>query len=138
MAKKALTEAQLLAAPKSEYMNESQQEFFRQRLLALRSQLMENLRDTTEHLQETEVASDPSDRATQEEEQAIELRARDRERKLLKKIDEALARITAGAYGYCEDTGEPIGIARLLARPVATLSVEAQDKRERTQKQFAD
>ena len=138
MAKKALTEAQLLAAPKSEYMNESQQEFFRQRLLALRSQLMENLRDTTEHLQETEVASDPSDRATQEEEQAIELRARDRERKLLKKIDEALARITAGTYGYCEDTGEPIGIARLLARPVATLSVEAQDKRERTQKQFAD
>jgi DnaK suppressor protein len=138
MAKKALTEAQLLAASKTEYMNEAQQEFFRQRLLALRSQLMENLRDTTEHLQETEVASDPSDRATQEEEQAIELRARDRERKLLKKIDEALARIAAGTYGYCEDTGEPIGIARLLARPVATLSVEAQDKRERTQKQFAD
>jgi len=138
MAKKALTEAQLLAAPKSEYMNEVQQEFFRQRLLALRSQLMENLRDTTEHLQETEVASDPSDRATQEEEQAIELRARDRERKLIKKIDEALARIAAGTYGYCEDTGEPIGIARLLARPVATLSVEAQDKRERTQRQFAD
>lgn len=138
MAKKALTEAQLLAAPKSEYMNEAQQEFFRQRLLALRSQLMENLRDTTEHLQGTEVASDPSDRATQEEEQAIELRARDRERKLLKKIDDALARITAGSYGYCEDTGEPIGIARLLARPVATLSVEAQDKRERTQRQFAD
>jgi DnaK suppressor protein len=138
MAKKALTESQLLAAPKSEYMSEAQQEFFRQRLLALRDQLMENLRDTTEHLQGTEVASDPSDRATQEEEQAIELRARDRERKLLKKIDEALARITAGSYGYCEDTGEPIGIARLLARPVATLSVEAQDKRERTQKQFAD
>ena len=138
MAKKALTEAQLLAAPKAEYMNEAQQEFFRQRLLALRGQLMENLRDTTEHLQETEVASDPSDRATQEEEQAIELRARDRERKLLKKIDEALARIAGGSYGYCEDTGEPIGIARLLARPVATLSVEAQDKRERTQKQFAD
>jgi DnaK suppressor protein len=138
MAKKPLTEADLLAAPKGQYMNEAQQEFFRQRLLALRSQLLENLRDTTEHLQETEVASDPSDRATQEEEQAIELRARDRERKLLKKIDEALARITAGTYGYCEDTGEPIGIARLLARPVATLSVEAQDKRERTQRQFAD
>ena len=127
-----------MAAPKSDYMNEAQREFFRQRLLALRNQLEENLRDTTEHLQETEVASDPSDRATQEEEQAIELRARDRERKLLKKIDEALGRIKAGTYGYCEDTGEPIGIARLLARPVATLTVEAQDKRERTQRQFAD
>jgi len=138
MAKKSLTEADLMAAPKSDYMNEAQREFFRQRLLALRNQLEENLRDTTEHLQETEVASDPSDRATQEEEQAIELRARDRERKLLKKIDEALGRIKAGTYGYCEDTGEPIGIARLLARPVATLTVEAQDKRERTQRQFAD
>jgi len=83
-------------------------------------------------------ASDPSDRATQEEEQALELRTRDRERKLLKKIDEALARITAGTYGFCEDTGEPIGIGRLLARPTATLSVEAQDKRERMQKRFAD
>src|SRR5262245_15583029 len=138
MAKKALTEAELVAAPKSEYMNEAQREFFRQRLLALRSQLQDNLRDTTEHLQETEVASDPSDRATQEEEQAIELRARDRERKLLKKIDEALARITAGSYGYCEDTGEPIGIVRLLARLVATHCGGAQDMDERTQKQFAD
>ena len=138
MVKKGLTEAELRAAPKAQYMNEAQHEFFRQRLLALRSQLLENLLDTTEHLHEAEAASDPSDRATQEEEQAIELRARDRERKLLKKIDEALARIKAGTYGFCEDTGEPIGIERLLARPVATLSVEAQDKRERTQRQFAD
>jgi len=138
MTKKALTETELLAAPKAQYMNQPQQQFFRQRLLALRNQLLENVRDTTEHLQATEAASDPSDRATQEEEQALELRARDRERKLLKKIDEALARITAGTYGFCEDTGEPIGIGRLLARPTATLTVEAQDKRERTQRQFAD
>jgi len=137
MTKKVLTEAELLAAPKALYMNEAQHQFFRQRLLALRSQLLENVRDTTEHLQATEAASDPSDRATQEEEQAVELRTRDRERKLLKKIDEALERITAGTYGFCKDTGEPIGIPRLLARPTATLSVEAQDKRERTQKQFS-
>ena len=121
-------------------MNEAQLQFFRQRLLALRSQLLANVRDTTEHLQATEAASDPSDRATQKEDQPVELRTRDRERKrkLLKKIDEALERITAGTYGFCKNTGEPIGIGRLLARPTATLSVEAQDKRERTQRQFAD
>jgi DnaK suppressor protein len=138
MTKRALTEAELLAAPKAQYMSEAQHRFFQQRLLALRGQLLENVRDTTAHLRATDVASDPSDRATQEEEQALELRARDREGKLLKKIDEALARITAGTYGFCKDTGEPIGIPRLLARPTATLSVDAQDKRERTQRQFAD
>jgi DnaK suppressor protein len=138
MTKKALSETDLLAAPKDYYMNEAQLQFFRQRLLSLRSQLLENVRDTTQHLHATEAASDPSDRATQEEEQAVELRTRDRERKLLKKIDEALERITAGTYGFCKDTGERIGIRRLLARPTATLSVEAQDKRERTQRQFAD
>jgi DnaK suppressor protein len=138
MTKRALTEAELLAAPKAQYMSEAQHRFFQQRLLALRSQLLENVRDTTAHLRATDVASDPSDRATQEEEQALELRTRDREGKLLKKIDEALARITAGTYGFCKDTGEPIGIPRLLARPTATLSVDAQDKRERTQRQFAD
>ena len=138
MTKRALTEAELLAAPKENYMNKAQLQFFRQRLLTARSQLLENVRDTTEHLRETETASDPSDRATQEEEQALELRTRERERKLLKKIDQALERITAATYGYCEDTGEPIGIGRLLARPTATLSVAAQDKRERVQRQFAD
>ena len=138
MTKRALTEAELLAAPKENYMNKAQLQLFRQRLLTVRSQLLENVRDTTEHLRETETASDPSDRATQEEEQALELRTRDRERKLLKKIDQALERITAATYGYCEDTGEPIGIGRLLARPTATLSVAAQDKRERVQRQFAD
>ena len=138
MTKKTLTEAEILAVPKASYMSVAQYEFFRQRLLAMRSQLLENARDTTEHLHATEATSDPSDRATQEEEQVLELRTRERERKLLKKIDEALARITAGSYGFCADTGEPIGIARLLARPTATLSIEAQEKRDRTQKQFAD
>jgi DnaK suppressor protein len=134
MSKRLLTESQLLAAPKAQYMSEAQHQFFRQRLL---TRLLQNACDTTEHLHATEATSDPSDRATQEEEQALELRTRDRERKLLKKIDEALARITAGTYGFCEDTGEPIGIGRLLARPTATLSVEAQDRRERTRRQFA-
>ena len=138
MTKRALTEADLLAAPKEDYMSKAQLQFFRQRLLAARSELLENVRDTTEHLRETQTASDPSDRATQEEEQALELRTREREGKLLNKIDEALARITAATYGFCEDTGEPIGIGRLLARPTATLSVAAQDKRERVQRQFAD
>jgi DnaK suppressor protein len=138
MTKRALTETDLLASRKEHYMNEAQLQFFRQRLLTLRSQLLENVRDTTQHLHATEAASDPSDRATQEEEQAVELRTRERERKLLKKIDGALERITAGTYGFCEDTGEPIGIGRLLARLTAALSVEAQDKRERTQTQFAN
>jgi len=138
MTKRALTEAEILAAPKKDYMNEAQFQFFRQRLLSLRSQLLENLRDTSENLRTTETASDPSDRATQEEEQALELRTRDRERKLLNKIDEALKRITARSYGFCKDTGEPIGIGRLLARPTATLGVEAQEKRERMHRQFAN
>ena len=138
MTKRALTEAEILAAPKKDYMSEAQLRFFRQRLLSLRSQLLENLRDTSEHLRTTETASDPSDRATQEEEQALELRTRDRERKLLNKIDEALKRVTARSYGFCKDTGEPIGVGRLLARPTATLGVEAQEKRERMHRQFAN
>ncbi len=136
--KKLLTEAQLLAAPAKDYMNADQLAFFRQRLLDLKRELLENVRDTSEHLRETEAASDPSDRATQEEEQAIELRTRDRERKLLKKIDEALQRIDESNYGYCTESGEPIGIRRLLARPTATLSIEAQERRERMQKMYGD
>ncbi|MCW5623563.1 MAG: RNA polymerase-binding protein DksA [Burkholderiales bacterium] len=137
-AKKLITEAQLIAAPAKEYMNEDQLAFFRQRLLDLKRELLENVKDTSEHLRETEAASDPSDRATQEEEQAIELRTRDRERKLLKKIDETLLRIDDGSYGYCTETGEPIGVRRLLARPTATLSIEAQERRERMQKMYGD
>jgi DnaK suppressor protein len=136
--KKPLTETQLLAMPAKDYMNEAQLEFFRERLQTMRRQILENMQGTTENLRETETTPDPSDRATQEEEQSLELRTRDRERKLLKKIDEGLARIAEGAYGFCAETGEPIGIRRLLARPTATLSVEAQEKRERMQRQFAD
>ena len=135
---KLLTEAQLLAAPAKDYMNADQLAFFRQRLLDLKRELLENVRDTSEHLRETEAASDPSDRATQEEEQAIELRTRDRERKLLKKIDETLQRIDESNYGHCTESGEPIGIRRLLARPTATLSIEAQERRERMQRMYGD
>ncbi len=136
--KKLLTEAQLLAAPAKDYMNADQLAFFRQRLLDQKRELLENVRDTSEHLRETEAASDPSDRATQEEEQAIELRTRDRERKLLKKIEEALQRLNESNYGYCTESGEPIGVRRLLARPTATLSIEAQERRERMQKMYGD
>lgn len=133
-----LTEAELLAMPESDYMNAEQVAFFRDRLLALREDLQSKVDETVEHMREQETVADPADRATVEEEHALELRTRDRERKLLKKIDQALERITSDAYGYCEETGEPIGLARLLARPTATLSVEAQSRRERMQKLYAD
>ena len=134
-----LTEPELLAMPDSEYMNEKQLEFFRTRLTALKDDLLSNAGETTEHLREdTSIVPDPADRATIEEEHALELRTRDRERKLLKKISQSLARIEAGDYGYCDETGEPIGLARLLARPTATLSLEAQQRREMKQKMFGD
>ncbi|MGE8357992.1 MAG: RNA polymerase-binding protein DksA, partial [Microvirgula sp.] len=97
-----------------------------------------NASATTNHLQEQEATPDPADRATLEEEYALELRTRDRERKLLQKIQSTLKQLEDGSYGFCEDTGEPIGLKRLLARPTATLSVEAQERRERLKKQFAD
>ncbi|MFA9441526.1 MAG: RNA polymerase-binding protein DksA [Rhodocyclaceae bacterium] len=134
----ALTEAKLLAMPESEYMNAEQLQFFRERLTQMREELQQKVDETVEHMREQETVADPADRATVEEEHALELRTRDRERKLLKKIDQALVRITDESYGYCEETGEPIGLARLLARPTATLSVEAQTRRERMQKMFAD
>jgi len=133
-----LTEAELLAMPESDYMNAEQIEFFRHRLLAMRDQLQIKVDETVEHMREQETVADPADRATVEEEHALELRTRDRERKLLKKIDQALERVTDSSYGFCEETGEPIGLARLLARPTATLSVEAQSRRERMQKLYAD
>ena len=134
-----LTEAELLAMPESEYMNDKQLDFFRARLQALKDDLLSNAGETTEHLREdTSIVPDPADRATIEEEHALELRTRDRERKLLKKISQSLARIEAGDYGYCDETGEPIGLARLLARPTATLSLEAQQRREMKQKMFGD
>ena len=134
-----LTEAELLAMPDSEYMNEKQREFFRLRLQAQKDDLLSNAGETTEHLREdTSIVPDPADRATIEEEHALELRTRDRERKLLKKIAQSLARVESGDYGYCDETGEPIGLARLLARPTATLSLEAQQRREMKQKMFGD
>lgn len=134
----ALTEAALLKMPESDYMNKEQLEFFRDRLIAMRDELQQKVDETVEHMREQEVVADPADRATVEEEHALELRTRDRERKLLKKIEQTLAHIADESYGYCEETGEPIGLARLLARPTATLSVEAQARRERMQKMFAD
>lgn len=134
----SLTEAELIKQAKSDYMSRDQLAFFRQRLLELAAQLRENAGATTEHLRELAVAPDPADRATLEEEHALELRARDRERKLLKKVEAALVRIETGDYGYCEETGEPIGIQRLLARPTATLTIEAQERRELKQKMYGE
>lgn len=134
-----LSEAELLAMPESEYMNDKQLDFFRARLLAQKDDLLSNAGETTEHLREdTSIVPDPADRATIEEEHALELRTRDRERKLLKKITQALARLDSGDYGFCDETGEPIGLPRLLARPTATLSLEAQQRREMKQKMFGD
>lgn len=133
-----LSEAELLRAPASQYMNAEQLAYFRARLIEMQKELLEKADLTSEHLREHEVEPDPTDQATIEEEYALELRARDRERKLLKKIDEALRRIDDGTYGWCEETGEPIGIPRLLARPTATLSVEAQARRELKQRLYGE
>jgi DnaK suppressor protein len=134
-----LSEAEVLAMPDSEYMNEKQLDFFRAKLQTLKDDLLSNAGETTEHLREdTSIVPDPADRATIEEEHALELRTRDRERKLLKKISQSLARIDAGDYGFCDETGEPIGLGRLIARPTATLSLEAQQRRELKQKMFGD
>ena len=133
-----LTEAQILKMSDKDYMNEAQMEFFKARLLGMKDEILANARETGEHLKENEVFADPNDRATVEEENMLEQRVRDRERKLLKKIDSALRRIEAGDYGYCLETGEPIGVPRLLARPTAELSIEAQEKHERLEKLYAD
>jgi DnaK suppressor protein len=133
-----LTEAQILKMSDKDYMNEAQLAFFKARLQQLERDLLKNAGETTEHLRETVLVPDPADRATIEEEHALELRTRDRERKLLKKVQQAIASIDAGDYGWCEETGEPIGIPRLLARPTATLSLEAQQRRELKQKLYGD
>ncbi len=134
-----LSDAEVLAMPDSEYMNDKQMAFFRLKLQQLKQDILTNAGETTEHLREdTVIVPDPADRATIEEENALELRTRDRERKLLKKIEQSIARIDAGDYGYCDETGEPIGVGRLLARPTATLSLEAQQRRELKQKMFGD
>ncbi len=134
-----LTDAEVLAMPDSEYMNDKQMAFFRLKLAQLKQDILNSAGETTEHLREdTVIVPDPADRATIEEEHALELRTRDRERKLLKKIEQSIARIDGGDYGYCDETGEPIGVGRLLARPTATLSLEAQQRRELKQKMFGD
>ncbi|MGL4667215.1 MAG: RNA polymerase-binding protein DksA [Saezia sp.] len=134
-----LTVEELLAMPEAEYMNEQQLAFFRHLLQTLKHDLLHKADTTTETLKrDTVVVPDPADRATIEEEHALELRTRDRERKLLKKIEQSIARIDAKNYGYCDETGEEIGLARLLARSTATLSLEAQERRELRQKMFGD
>ena len=138
MAKKALTAEEILKMPDDDYMNAQQLEFFRRRLTDLEKELRANADQTTVNLRETTVVPDPADRATIEEEHALELRTRDRERKLLKKVQAAIKRIDDGDYGYCEETGDPIGVARLMARPTATLSLEAQQRRELKQKMYGD
>jgi len=134
-----LTDAEVLAMADNDYMNETQLAFFRLKLVTLKNSMLSNAGETTEHLrEETVVVPDPADRATIEEEHALELRTRDRERKLLKKIEQSITRIDSGDYGYCDETGEPIGVGRLLARPTASLSLEAQQRRELKQKMFGD
>ena len=134
-----LTEQDVNAMPDAEYMNEMQMAFFRHKLSILKQDIHNSAGATTEHLREdTVVVPDPADRATIEEEHALELRTRDRERKLLKKIEQSIARIDSGDYGYCDETGEPIGVGRLMARPTASLSLEAQQRRELKQKMFGD
>ncbi|ALF89512.1 MULTISPECIES: RNA polymerase-binding protein DksA [Ralstonia solanacearum species complex] len=136
--KTLLTEAEILKMSDKDYMNEAQLAFFKDRLEKLRDDILKNAGQTTEHLRETVIVPDPADRATIEEEHALELRTRDRERKLLKKVEQSIQRIDEGNYGYCDETGEPIGVPRLLARPTATLTLEAQERREKRQKLFGD
>jgi len=136
-AHKPLTEATLLKMPARDYMNAEQLDFFRARLEAMRAEMLDNARETGLHMKENENFADPNDRATVEEEHILEQRVRDRERKLLKKINSALTRIESGEFGYCLETGEPIGLARLLARPTAEYSIEAQERHEVLEKMRA-
>jgi DnaK suppressor protein len=127
-------------SPDEEYMNPQQLEYFRHKLLAWRDELMVESQETIEHLRDAsnQDVGDEADRANRESEHGLELRTRDRYRKLLRKIEQALTRIDDGSYGYCEDTGEEIGVGRLDARPIATLTVDAQERREMKEKVLAD
>ncbi len=121
------------------FMNERMKEYFRRKLLAWKEEILRDARETLQHLQDAnEPLTDIADRASTETDRALELRARDRQRKLIAKIDAALKRIETGEYGYCEETGEPISIRRLEARPIATLSIEAQERHERREKVYRD
>ena len=124
---------------KEPFMNERQRDYFRAKLLAWREDNLKEAKETLLHLQEeNQNHPDLADRASSETDRSIELRARDRQRKLIAKIDEALTRIDDGTYGYCEETGEPISLRRLEARPIATLSVEAQERHERRERVYRD
>jgi DnaK suppressor protein len=132
-------EADYRPSEDEEFMNERQLEYFKQKLLTWKEEILRESRETLSHLQsETENHPDLADRASSETDRALELRTRDRQRKLISKIDEALRRIEDGSYGYCEETGEPIGVARLEARPIATLSLEAQERHERRERVHRD
>src|SRR5450432_3566174 len=121
------------------FMNERQREYFREKLLLWKDDILKEAKETLQHLQdENQNHPDLADRASSETDRALELRARDRQRKLVAKIDAALARIEEGTYGFCEETGEPIGLKRLDARPIATLSLEAQERHERREKVFRE
>jgi DnaK suppressor protein len=120
------------------FMNDRQREYFRKKLLDWKEEILRSSRETLENLQESEQHPDLTDRASSETDRALELRARDRQRKLIAKIDAALERIEDGSYGYCEETGEPISVKRLDARPIATLSVEAQERHEKREKIYRD
>ena len=121
------------------FMNKRQRAYFRSKLMAWKEEIVRSNRVTLQHLQdESEQHADIADRATSETDRALELRARDRQRKLIAKIDDALARIDEGTYGYCEETGEPISLKRLDARPIATLSLEAQEQHERRERVYRD
>ena len=135
-----LTEKDIInwSGQEEDYMIEDHVAFFKELLTKLQEEIIDNASATTNHLQEQVVTPDPADRATLEEEYALELRTRDRERKLLTKVQASLRQIEDGSYGFCKDTDEPIGLKRLLARPTANLSVEAQERREQVKKQFAD
>jgi DnaK suppressor protein len=124
---------------KEPFMNAKQKEFFKRKLLAWRSDIIQETKETLNNLQKEVVNfSDIADRASSETDRSLELRARDRQRKLISKIDEALLRIEDGAYGYCEDTGEIIGLKRLVARPIATLSIDSQERHERKEKVYRE
>jgi DnaK suppressor protein len=126
-------------SPREPFMNERQREYFRKKLLVWREDILKEAKETLAHLQaENENHPDLADRASSETDRAIELRARDRQRKLIAKIDEALTRLDEGTYGYCEETGEPISLKRLEARPIATLSIEAQERHERRERVYRE
>jgi len=133
-----LTEKALLKQAKSKYMNDEQLEFFRNLMQTQKDELVNSLKETSDHLQNQEREADESDRASLEEGRWLELRIREREGKLIQKIDEALLRITDGSYGYCDESGEEIGLERLLIRPTATLSIEAKQRRESIEKAYTD